>query len=72
MEEDNMSIDIESAKLLAQQTGGKYSAEDVLNLAEYGTTTPMDFAPEYESPTGVCICGIVDCPDAYAHTTSGC
>jgi hypothetical protein len=71
MEEDNMSIDIESAKLLAQQTGGKYSAEDVLNLAEYGTTTPMDFAPVEEEVEGVCICGIVNCPDAYVHTTSG-
>ena len=72
MEEDNMSIDIESAKLLAQQTGGKLTAEDVVNLAEYGTTTPMDFAPVEEEVEGVCICGIVDCPDAYAHITSGC
>jgi len=65
-------INYENAKLLAEQTDGKLTTNDVMNLAEYGTTNPKDFAPEYESPNGVCICGIVDCPDAYAHTTSGC
>jgi hypothetical protein len=69
--EKEMSLNLESAKLLAQQTGGKLNAEDVLNLAQYGTTNPMDFAPVEEEVEGVCICGIVNCPDAYAHTTSG-
>lgn len=49
------------------------SKEDKYNLKMYGTTTPKDFAPAEEDVVeGVCMCGIVDCPDAYAHMTSGC
>ena len=67
-------MNIEHAKLIAKQTMGKYTAEDVINLAMYGTTNPMDFAPEPIEEGNMCMCGdpIDTCPDAYAHTTSGC
>ena len=51
---------------------GKYTAEDVINLATYGTTNPMDFAPEPIEEGNMCMCGEMNCPDAYAHMTSGC
>lgn len=33
-----MSLDYESAKLIASCTEGKLTADDVMNLATYGTT----------------------------------
>ena len=65
-------MNIEHAKLIAKQTMGKYTAEDVINLAMYGTTNPMDFAPEPIAEGNMCMCGEMNCPYAYAHMTSGC
>ena len=69
-----MSLDYESAKLIAQCTEGKLSADDVYNLATYGTTNAQDMNPnqgELDLNENTCVCGEVDCKDAYAHTTSG-
>ena len=67
-------MNIEQAKLIAQQTDGKLSADDIMNLATYGTTNAQDMNPfqgdMFDDDT--CMCGIKDCPDAYAHMTSGC
>ena len=45
-----------------------------MNLATYGTTNAQDMNPfqgdMFDDDT--CMCGIKDCPDAYAHMTSGC
>ena len=59
--------------ILAETSGGKYTAEDVYNLEKYGVKHPRDIAPspEDELPEGVCVCGVYNCPDGYAHTTSG-
>ena len=38
-------MDYENAKLIAEQTGGKLTADDVMNLVEYGTTNAQDMAP---------------------------
>ena len=38
-------MDYENAKLIAEQTGGKLTADDVMNLCEYGTTNAQDMAP---------------------------
>lgn len=64
-------INYENAKLIAECTGGKLSADDVINLATYGAVSPMEFAPEVEEGNQ-CMCGEMNCPDAYAHMTSGC
>jgi len=70
-------LDMESAKLIAKQTGGKLTAEDVINLATYGTTNAQDMAPDLSRlqllklDLGECPCGVINCPDAYSHTTSG-
>lgn len=67
-------MNIEQAKLIAQQTDGKLSADDVMNLATYGTTNAQDMNPfqgDMFEDTDTCICGEKNCPDAYAHTTSG-
>ncbi len=63
-------IDIETAKIIAERTDGKLSAEDVINLATYGAVSPSEFAPDPDEGEG-CICGEVNCPDAYSHTPSG-
>ena len=67
-------MNIEQAKLIAQQTDGKLSADDVMNLATYGTTNAQDMNPfqgdMFDDDTSMC--GIKDCTDAYAHMTSGC
>ena len=63
-------ISYESAKLIAECTGGKLSADDVINLATYGAVSPMEVAPEVEEGNQ-CMCGEMNCPDAYAHMTSG-
>ena len=67
-----MSLDYESAKLIAQCTGGKLSADEIINLATYGTTNANDMNPNQgDMFEDICMCGVKDCPDAYAHTTSG-
>ena len=38
-------MDYENAKLIAEQTDGKLTAEDVINLMTYGTTNAQDMAP---------------------------
>ena len=59
-------------QLIAACTGRETkSAEDVINLATYGAVSPMEFAPEVEEGNQ-CMCGEMNCPDAYAHITSGC
>ena len=65
-------INYENAKLIAECTGGKLSADDVINLATYGAVSPMEFAPEEFETGNLCMCGEMNCPDAYAHITSGC
>jgi hypothetical protein len=64
-----MTFTFEQAKLIASNTGGKLSADDVMNLATYGTTNAMDMAPE-EVGEG-CLCGVKNCPDEYDHVTHG-
>jgi hypothetical protein len=64
-------ISMETATVIASCTDGKLSAEDVINLATYGAVSPMEFAPEVEEGNQ-CMCGEMNCPDAYAHITSGC
>jgi len=58
-------------EILAEASGGKLTATEVKNLEKYGAKHPMEFAPEPEPKDGECACGEVNCPDAYAHTTSG-
>ena len=73
--EKDMQLSYESATLITQQTGGKLTADDVMNLCEYGTTNAQDMSPEstmFHLNTTTCMCGRVDCPDEYEHTTSGC
>ncbi len=71
-QEIKMSLDYESAKLIAQCTGGKLSADEIINLATYGTTNANDMNPNQgDMFEDACMCGVKDCPDAYAHTTSG-
>ena len=68
-------LSYESAILIAHQTGGKLTADDVMNLCEYGTTNAQDMNPESSmlwNKPATCVCGMVDCPDEYSHTTSGC
>ena len=68
-----MSLDYENAKLIAHCTGGKLSADEVMNLAEYGTTNANDMNPNQgDMFEDTCMCGGKDCPDAYVHMTSGC
>ena len=62
---------METAIVIAERTEGKLSADDVINLATYGAVSPMEFAPEVEEGNQ-CMCGEMNCPDAYAHITSGC
>ena len=71
--EKDMQLNYESAKLIAECTGGKVSADDVINLATYGTTNAQDMNPNQgDMFEDICMCGVKDCPDAYAHVTSGC
>ena len=71
--EKDMQLNYESAKLIAECTGGKLSADDVINLATYGTTNAQDMNPNQgDMFEDICKCGVKDCPDAYAHVTSGC
>ncbi len=71
--EKDMQLNYESAKLIAQCTEGKLSADDVINLATYGTTNAQDMNPfQGDMFEDTCMCGVKDCPDAYAHMTSGC
>ena len=66
-------MNIEHAKLIAKQTDSKLSADDVMNLATYGTTKAQDMNPfQGDMFEDACMCGVKDCPDAYAHMTSGC
>ena len=60
-------------KILAEASGGKLSEQDVYNLETYGVKHPSEFAPDPadEPEPGYCVCGKKDCPDAYAHITSG-
>ena len=39
-------MDYENAKLIAEQTDGKLTADDVINLMKYGTTNAQDMAPD--------------------------
>ena len=42
-------MDYENAKLIAKQTGGKLTADDVMNLVQYGTMNSQDMAPDTET-----------------------
>ena len=60
-------------KILAEASDGILSEQDVYNLETYGAIHPSEFAPDPadEAAPGYCVCGEKNCPDAYAHTTSG-
>jgi hypothetical protein len=60
-------------EILSETSGGKLTPEEVYNLETYGVKHPSEFAPdpEDELENGGCVCGEINCPDAYAHTTSG-
>ena len=58
-------------QVLADQSGGKLTADEVYNLEKFGVKDPKEFADLEDYDDGRCICGEVNCPDAYAHTTSG-
>lgn len=60
-------------KILAEASDGKLSEQDVYNLETYGAIHPSEFAPDPadEPAPGYCVCGKKNCPDEYAHTTSG-
>ena len=49
------------------------SEQDIYNLKTYGALSPSEFAPDPadELAPGHCVCGEKNCPDEYAHTTSG-
>ena len=73
--ERDMSLDYESAKLIASCTEGKLTADDVINLATYGTTNAQDMNP-FQGELDLentCMCGeeIDKCPEAYSHMTQG-
>lgn len=70
-----MQLDYKSAELIASCTEGKLSADDVINLATYGTTNAQDMNP-FQGELDLedtCMCGkeIDKCPDAYSHMTQG-
>ena len=71
-EKDVMQLNYETAKLIAECTDGKLSVEDVINLTLYGARSPMEFAPEEFETGNLCMCGTMNCPEAYEHMTSGC
>ena len=53
-------MNIEQAKLIAQQTDGKLSADDVMNLATYGTTNAQDMNPfQGDMFEDTCMCGVI-------------
>ena len=60
-------------KILSETSGGKLTPEEVYNLETYGVKSAMEFAPDPsdEPKDGYCICGEKNCPDEYAHYTSG-
>lgn len=49
------------------------SKEEKYNLETYGVKSAMEFAPDLddEPKPGYCVCGVKNCADEYAHTTSG-
>jgi len=55
---------------LRQLSESDLSDEQIYNLKTYGALSPMEFAPD-PFDNNECICGKVDCPDAYGHITSG-
>ena len=72
MGRDVMQLSYESAMLIAKCTGGKLSADEIINLATYGTTNAQDMNPfQGELELDMCMCGKKDCPEAYEHMTSG-
>ena len=60
-------------QILSETSGGKLTPEEVQNLETYGVKHPSEFAPHPsdEPKPGYCVCGVKDCADEYAHTTSG-
>ena len=58
-------------EILAKASGGALTATEVENLEKYGVKDPAEFADLEDHENDGCICGEVNCPDAYAHTTSG-
>ena len=46
------------------------SESDIYNLKTYGALSPMEFAPEpFDSDE--CLCGKINCSEAYEHVTGG-
>ena len=58
-------------QVLADQSGGKLTADEVYNLEKYGVKHPRELRDLEDLENDGCICGEADCPAAYAHTTSG-
>jgi hypothetical protein len=59
-------------EILAETSGGKLTPQEVYNLETYGVKHPSEFAPEVlELKEGECVCGEFNCPEEYAHHTSG-
>ena len=56
-------------EILAKTSG--LTAEEVQNLETYGVKHPSEFADLEDQNSSECMCGETNCPDAYAHTTSG-
>ena len=61
-------------EILSETSGGKLTPEEVYNLETYGVKHPREFAPEEEEielKENECVCGEFNCPEEYAHHTSG-
>lgn len=59
-------------EILAEASGGKLTPQEVYNLETYGVKHPSEFAPEeVELKENECVCGEFNCPEEYAHHTSG-
>ena len=66
----NTVASAEYYQVLADQSGGKYTAQDVYNLEKYGVTDPRELA-DLEDQDGSCCCGESQCDEQYVHWTSG-
>jgi hypothetical protein len=66
----NTVASAEYYQVLADQSDGKYTAQDVYNLEKYGVINPRELS-DLEEQDESCICGESDCDEQYVHWTSG-